>query len=268
MNKTIIFTIFTFLLVGITSAQVGVNHKDPANPPVYESQYGTFYPTQSADATEALVLIITNYAGNMVHEALLAKGYNITYASSWSDFDTKLASGMYHLAVVFAQNTYPIASIPGLQNFLDNDGKMIYCDWSQENAYANLFEASFTGVTNQTQVTITDPELAEGLSNPFTISNLSWGVFSTGLQAIGNGEVLATFGNGDAAIVRGNNGNTIMLGYLSNTPPADMRQALFENLLDALTPPPPPPIPLSNLALYLVLALAAGFAVWRLHRVI
>lgn len=148
---------------------------------------------------------------------------------------------------------------------------MIYCDWTYNNTLAVIFEASYTGNTNQTAVTITDPVLATGLTNPFTLVNPGWSIFSTGLTAIGSGEVLATFENGNAAIIRGNDKHTIILGYLSDTPPLAMRQQLFENVLNFIVCGPNsfvPDVPVSNWALYIGIFLIITFAVIRFRKMI
>jgi hypothetical protein len=52
------------------------------------------------------------------------------------------------------------------------------------------------------------------LTNPLTVSNPGWGVFSYGVT----GDITAaTFENGDAGIVVGNGGRTIFNGFLSDT---------------------------------------------------
>ena len=47
-------------------------------------------------------------------------------------------------------------------------------------------------------MTITDTALATGITNPFTLTNPSWRIYSRGLGLAG-GTTLATFENGDSA---------------------------------------------------------------------
>lgn len=193
---------------------------------------------ETALANDALVYVDFAHTNDGVVNGLTALGYTTTIASSWTDFNTKLASGNFTLAVAFAQNMPASTSgfdITVAQNFIDAGGNMIFATWTTvDTAIANLFGASFSGNNNLTTVTITDANLSAGITNPFALTNASWGTFSMGLNALEGSEVLATFENGDAAIVRANGGKTIMLGYLSDTPALAERQSIFENLVVVL----------------------------------
>jgi len=193
---------------------------------------------EAAVGKDALVYVDYALASDKVVEGLNTLGYATTLATSWPDFNTKLASGNFVLAVAFAQN-FPASSqgfsIPIAQTFINAGGDMLFATWtSSDAAIVNLFGASLSGHNNQSTVTITDPNLAAGITNPFTLSNPGWGIFSTGLTASTGSEVLATFENGDAAIVRANGGKTILLGYLSDTPNSEERQSIFENVVSIL----------------------------------
>ena len=187
---------------------------------------------------KALVYIDYAFENDGVVDGLENLGYTVTFASDWADFNTQLASGTFELAAAMKQD-YAGSSfdITTAQNFIASGGNMIFATWEQDVAEAALFEASFTGNENCTEVSISDPGLANGITNPLTISSEFWGIFSLGLEPIGSGEVLATFSDcsGDAAIIRGNGGQTIMLGYLSDSPPFGERQNLFENVINSIT---------------------------------
>lgn len=188
----------------------------------YSTLVGNVVPPLTASMSQALIFIDWSHSNDGVVDALKANGFSITIATGWADFSSKLATGNYGLAIGFAQN-YPAyiygLSVSAVQNYISSGGKMIFATWTTADLpILNLFDASFTGNNNLSTVTITDPVLASGLTNPFTLTNPSWGIFSRGLAAINGAEVLATFENGDAAIIRGNGGRTLALGYLSDTP--------------------------------------------------
>jgi hypothetical protein len=231
----------------------------------YQDLYGT--TTSNRGASDALFYTTGTHANDFIVPALTNQGFIVTIAASYADFNTKLATGNYNLAVVTNNGIccYLGLDYPTVQNFINNGGCMIFNDWEQTQAYANLFEASFIAGTNVTPFTITDPQLAIGITNPVAIANTDWGIWSTELSAIGSGEVLATFPSGSAAIVRGNNAHTILLGYLSDTPPAAERQLLFENVIKATTCGGyiKGEIPVSNWAIVLGLFLIVSFAVIR-----
>jgi large repetitive protein len=184
----------------------------------------------------ALVYIDFAHSNDGVVDGLTNLGYTVTFASGWSDFDTELASGTFDLAVAMKQSiSAPSFNTAIAQNHISSGGKMIFATWQPDLTEAALFEAAFTGSSNCGSVTITDTDLANGITNPVALTNPGWRVYSLGLTATGSGEVLATFDcSGDAAIVRGNGGRTIMLGYLSDTPPMGERQSLFENVIESL----------------------------------
>jgi hypothetical protein len=194
---------------------------------------------------------------------LLNLGYNVTVASSWSDFDTKLASGAYGLAVAYNQGDFGLPSGSILQSYINGGGCVIFCDWSRNSGLASIFEASYSGVDNQSPMNVLNAGIASGITNPVVLTNPGWAyIFSVGLSATGGGQVLATFPNGNAAMVQGNGGKTIILGYLSDTPPAGDRQKLFENVVGA-TLCGGQEVPISDWAIYLGIFLILSFVVVR-----
>lgn len=273
-TKLFLATFLAMFMIGATFAQalnqgVQKNNATSNAPNFYEKLYGTTNGA-SRGALDAVVYIDYALENDFVVAALVAQGFNVTVASSWTDFDAKLLSGNYGFAVGFNQDWYLLPSAAAIQTFISAGGCMIYCDWTYNNTLADFFEASYTANNNQTVVTITDPVLASGLTNPFTLGNPGWRIFSTGLNAIGSGEVLATFGNGNAAIVRGNDKHTIILGYLSDTPPVAMRRQLFENVLNFIVCGPNTfvPVPVSNWAIFIGLFLIVTFAVIRFRKLV
>lgn len=241
LKKLLILSVIILSFITLTKGQTNLLDPDAVN------FYSTIQPedlmTIEAIGEDALVYVDYAHFNDGVVDALTNLGFSVTLASGWLDFNTKLATGDYELAVAFKQNyAGPNINIPTVTSFIASGGKMVYATWRNFNpptedvAEAALFEAAFSGSNNQTTVTIIDPALAAGLTNPFTLSNAGWTQsFSRPLTPIGGGEVLATFENDDAAIIRGNNGQTIMLGYLSDAPPAAMNQQLLENIFNALS---------------------------------
>ncbi|MBE0663266.1 MAG: hypothetical protein IH597_12475 [Bacteroidales bacterium] len=259
-----------FLLFSTNFVTADNTNAPQASVNAFAKHYGQILEASERGPLDALVYIDLELEDGKVLDALLNLGYTITVATDWFDFSTELNTGDYGLAVAFNQNfTWESTGakptlLPALTAYIGNGGSVVFGDWRTDNDFATLFEAQFTGVNNQTQMTL-DASIEDGLPNPLTLSNTGWGIFSTGLVAIGGGQALATFPNGDASIVRGNSGRTIILGYLSDTPPADDRQQLFENLFVVATDPP---VPLSNWALYLGIFLMIAFVVIRFRRMI
>lgn len=264
-TKFYLFIAAAFLLSAATHAQQNATN-GAGN--FYKNLYGTQIGASRGEM-DAVVFIDSAIDPDSVVDGLVSLGYSVTLASDWTNFDALLVSGNYGLAVGFVQNErfyYP--SVSAIQTFINNGGCMIYCDWNSNPAVAGVFEASFSGTYNHTAMTITDPGLSAGLTNPMPLANptpFGWGIFSTGLNAIGSGQVLATFENGSAAIVRGNGGKTIMLGYLSDTPQLAKRKALFMNVVKS-TDCGMEKVPVADWALYLGILLMVSFVAIRYAR--
>ncbi|SHF66753.1 HYR domain-containing protein, partial [Mariniphaga anaerophila] len=237
-----------FLLFSAFSFGQESNRINDGSPGFYDSLKGKTLPLFTKSATigtksamaadEALVYVDYALANDGVVDGLTALGYTVTIASSWNDFSTQLASGDFGIAVAFAQDNGAFGNgfdVAAAENYISSGGKMVFATWnSGDEPIANLFEAHLTGNSNRNTVSITDTDIASGITNPFSLANPGWGIYSLGLEPLGGGEMLATFENGEAAMVLGNSGQTIMLGYLSDTPPAAERQAIFENVVKKL----------------------------------
>lgn len=257
MKKLLSVLFIFFVFANHTFAQSNSN----GGSNYYSSLIGKTLPTLGVSGGTALVFVDMVHGNDGVVDALTANGFTTTVATSASDFVTQLQSGGFDLAVLFTQGesaTYYSISTTAISNFIASGKKMIFTTWTNDDAaYATLFDASFSGSTNLTTVTVTDPTIASGITNPIILSNPGWFIgFSIGLQAINGAEVLGTFENGNAAIVRGNGGNTIMLGYLSDAPALAQRQAIFSNVSGALGANPVP-VPYSLIIVAFVL-IAAG----------
>lgn len=238
MKSKLLFSVMlAILIIGFNFVQAQNQEGSKSNVPegasnFYKNLFGL--NESSRGATDALVYIDFAFQNDFVVAGLTNLGFSVTVAISWADFDIKLSSGSYGLAVAFDQGYGGLPTYSIVQNFINSGGCMIFADWTCNNTFAGLFEASFTFANNQPQFTLTDTELASGVTNPVILTNPGYNiVYSSGLTAIGCGQSLGTFPNGDAAIVRGNNAHTIILGYLSDTPPFAERQQLFENVIRA-----------------------------------
>lgn len=237
MKRILCLVIVCFTFIGQTFANsnkigVGNNYYQTAN------LIGKTLPALGAIGGNALVYIDYASENDAVVSTLTSAGYTVTFASSWSNFNTLLAGGT-DLAVAFAQG-YP-ASLGGLsvsvvQNYISGGGRMIFATWSTSDSnFANLFQASFTGNSNMSIVSTIYQPIGNNLTNKsFTLSNPGWGIFSLGLSPTAGGVIAATFENGNAAMIFGNNGHTMMLGYLSDTPASSLRGRILLNVVTSL----------------------------------
>jgi hypothetical protein len=254
-------SIFVLLFISILSfgQQNHATNALPGAENFYKDLFGTNVEANRS-ALDAVVFIDFSNGNDFVLPALTDAGYNVTVALNWGDFNTKLLSGSYGLAVGFSQNFWSVPSAAAIQTFINNGGSMIFCDWTRDASLAGLFNASYTLHVNQTPVNIIDPTYGHLLTNPLALTNNGWGTWSMGMAATGGGQVLATFPNGDAAAIKGNGGRTIILGYLSDTPPSDERQQLFSNALDIINGRE---IPVSDWAIYFGILLMVSFIIYR-----
>jgi hypothetical protein len=263
MRTKMIFAIVMAMIFSV--ALVAQNTNAPGTSKnFYEGQYGK-YNSSGRGSNDALVYIDDALENDFVLAGLANLGFNTTVASDWSDFDTKLASGAYGLAVGFRQQ-WPDWYVPGpnasvVQSYINSGGCFIWDDWDQNAGMASILNASYSGVTNMTPVTVLDPGIATGITNPVALTSPGWGVYSMGMSATGGGQVLATFPNGNAAIIRGNSGKSIILGYLSDTPPTADRQKLFENVVSSTACGKG--VPISDWAIYAGLFLMLSFIAFR-----
>jgi hypothetical protein len=169
-------------------------------------------------AQAANFLYYTDYVlgTDQFQSALAGSGNTYTVATDATNFLTLLQTNTYDVGAFFVQGQYASnysTAINGLGSFIAGGGKAIYADWSGDSSLAAQFGAGFTGNTNQTAVTISNPLFGSDL----TLTNLGWGDFSTGLTALAGSTVAGTFGNGDGAIVVGNGGRSIVYGFLNDT---------------------------------------------------
>ncbi len=167
--------------------------------------------------------------------AALSGQFTTTTVSSSAAFASQIATGNYSLGIFMVQDsspTYYDDGITALGTFVANGGQSIYTDWTQNNTYAALFGAQWGGATNQSSFNVTSAQLTTGITNPVSLSNPGWGIFSMGL---GSGTSAAAFPDGSSAIVYGNGGHSITNGFLTDTfSDASQGIQLYENEITSL----------------------------------
>jgi sugar lactone lactonase YvrE len=151
-------------------------------------------------------------------QAFTNLGITPTVASSYFDFESKLASQSWDLVVLLNQGFFDTTWVSPMVNYVQGGGRAILSSWLGNNTAAAAFGAQYTGNTDQSsinQTVATDP-IWSGISNPFQLSNPGWFTFSTGMHAT-TGQSIGQFPNGEDALVVGNGRHTILNGFLSDT---------------------------------------------------
>ena len=174
-------------------------------------------------------------------------GLNVTYAVDSSDFAAQIASQDWDLVVLAIQNNYAGGlfssfSDSGLDEYVNDGGSAVFCYFRSSDLdnvdvdFYSFFGAAVTGNTNDPSVVVSGP-LAEGLaSNPLTLTNSDWIIYSLGLAALSTEDIVAgTFSNNDPAIIISNEGRTIINGFLTDTPPDE---TLYVNEIKYVLDPP------------------------------
>jgi hypothetical protein len=181
---------------------------------------------------------------NYMLPALVAGGHTVTTAADWTDFNTKLASGTYSLAVALCQEMSSEADLAIFTAFLNAGGQAIYADWTRDASFGALFGATYTGNVNLTPATVTGTSFLIGITNPIVLSNPGYGVWSMGLSPTASGTSLGTFPNGDSCMVSSHQGRALLLGFLADTVPVADGQRIFQNDISyVLTSAPPVSVP-------------------------
>jgi hypothetical protein len=185
-------------------------------------------------------------------------GHTVTTATSWADFDTKLAGGSYQLVIALGQNNALAANTTTLANYITGGGRAIVDDYTSNPAYGPMMNATYTGVTNQNSANFLITALSSGITNPQPLTNPGWGIYSMGLLAAAGGTSVCTFPNGNSCAVSGNGGRTLLLGFLSDTPGTN-GVALWSNMISYVLTGAPAQVstaPVPTLGQWALLALA------------
>jgi hypothetical protein len=228
----------------------------------------TFAFAVPAHAATVLYYVDLNHF-DYVTPALAAGGHTVTTATSWPDFNTKLAAGGYQLAIALNQNSSLGADLPTMTNYVNTGGRVIFTDWTRQASFATVLKGGYTGGTNQTSLNFLNPALSAGIVNPQPLTNPGWGTFSMSESTGPGGISVCTFPDASSCVVAGNNGRTLLLGFLADTPSATDGTRLWQNLIGyslaapALTQPVPTLSQWSLIALALVLVALASLRLRR-----
>ena len=173
-------------------------------------------------------------------------------ATSQADFNTRLASGAYQLAIFGEQNAPVFAASQGqLTTFLASGGALIGATYLNGD-FARLLGASGTTSTNPRSIAGTGP-LFDGLPASLTLINPGWVVAGQGYALAAGATCLATVSNGGCGAVLANDGHTLLLAPLFDTylSPEDGSQLIGNGGTIVLGPTTTAPEPMT-------LALVAG----------
>lgn len=153
---------------------------------------------------------------NAFPTAVTQLGYSQTTAESASDFEAKIASGEYEVAVLLLQNWfYETTHFPNFKSFLDSGGRAVFVDWTRDAGLGAWFGITYTGRYNETHMTLTDPYLINKVGNTSVdIYNPGWSYYSV-CMALDGASSAATYDNGDVAIAYTD--KTLINGPLKDT---------------------------------------------------
>ena len=174
--------------------------------------------------------------------ALQAKGFSVTQPGSWAEFRQALNANEYDLAVALNQNygfDDPAATAAALSAHLATGRAAWLVDWTLQASVAAPFQGGYAGPDNQQPVSISDADLAAGVTNPLPLTNPGWGRWSWGLSPSGAAAALASFPDGSPAVVLGNGGHSALIGFTADCVTGEDGQRFFENLLDITVNAPP-----------------------------
>ncbi len=131
----------------------------------------------------------------------------------YETFDDLLAEQNWDMVVFI--NSDPVETdedMSGFLTYIRNRGKAIMTDMSCESLLGKAFGVSCTANKNHESVSVTEPELADGL--PTLTLPFSESLWSVGMSSSSETEVLAKFPDNDAAVVIANDGRTAAVGFL------------------------------------------------------
>lgn len=181
-----------------------------------------------------------NTAFDALTQASLLYGFDLTTV-----VDGACAAGMfddgYDLVFHYRRNqSSTAAELTALEQYVPAGGLLVYGAWnvgdSDTTEFVEGLGAPFTAETNYGNVTITDPELAEGLSSSTLVLTNTWGpgTFSTSHNApVAGSGVWATYPeDSTAAIVSSPSGQVTVVGVFEDAFGAADGQRFFTNLFN------------------------------------
>lgn len=177
---------------------------------------GLLVPAHGAQAQRAVWWsdYFVDPSRNVIPGALTDAGIAFDAATSQADFNAKLASGLYTIAIFGEQNNDVFSgSATALGNFLAGGGDILGATWLQTSGMTAFFQAAATS-QNQSSIVGGTAQMMNGIAPPLTLTNPGWGIYSQGTSG---GSCLATFADASCAALVGNGGHTLLFGPLFDT---------------------------------------------------
>ena len=171
-----------------------------------------------------------------VLDALFENGFLVHKTHDIDELHASMRSRDFDLTILLVQETGPAAlelDTERLEQYLATNGRVILVDWRRDGGIAELFDASYTGRTNDRIVSLAPP-LSPDVGERFLLARPGWLTFSMGLAPAEGGESLCTFDGGDSCVVVGNDGRSALLGMLADALPEDRGEAFWRNLTNYL----------------------------------
>jgi hypothetical protein len=100
--------------------------------------------------------------------------------------------------------------------FIAGGGKLIYQDWRTSDPVITGLPGSFAPGTNEVTVTV-GSLFSSGITNPITLIDPGWGIYSTGLLPGPGSSSQGSFANAEDAILLSGSGLVIWNGFLTDT---------------------------------------------------
>lgn len=163
--------------------------------------------------------------------ALRRAGYLTDVATNWADFEAMLNNDSYSIAVAISHGLSPPGGRAAVSNHLASGRRALLIDRSKDSAWAALFGAALAGADNRTPVWITEPDLANEITNPVPLSNPGYQQFSWGFIPLANSESLAVYRDNGTAVVWGNNRRSAIVGFTADSLSTNDAVRFFENLI-------------------------------------
>jgi len=150
-----------------------------------------------------------NLGMNPFPMAMNELGMAYVTASDNDDFNAKLNSASWELAVLLLQGNYHgSAEFANVPLYLGSGGRMIFTDFDKNATMGSWFGIGYTGSENMSAVAITDPNLQTAVGPSIDLANPGWSTWSMGMS-VTSANSAAFFPNGDTAIAVTSTGSII-----------------------------------------------------------